>query len=420
MRTMSTFIDRSKSVISPVIGHYNSVEVVSGNGCFLTGTNGKQYLDFSSGIGVCNTGHCHPKVVEAISTQAKTLIHSCFAVAYYEPNILLAEKLAERFGPSFSSVFFAQSGSEAIEASIKLAKYVSQKSKIVAFKGGFHGRTLGALSLTTSKMKYRKGYDGLLFDVDFLDYPYIYRYGHDVEFYINQLNTYFNATDDVAAVIIEPILGEGGYYPAPFEFLHHLKSICRDKNILLIFDEIQSGMGRCGHWGAFQHYRVQPDIIALAKGIGSGMPLSACLSSPEIMSKWTTGAHGGTYGGNPVTCAAGCATIDILDGVMDRITGLGQMAQNALVNALSSHPNVGDIRGLGLMIGIELVKDKESKEPYPELVRHILQDCVDRDLILVSCGVEDNVIRIVPPLIIDDTTLLNGLGRLVEALNAIN
>jgi 4-aminobutyrate aminotransferase len=385
----------------------------------LNGVNGERYLDFSSGIGVVNTGHCHPKVVKAIQDQAAKLIHSCFAVAYYEPNIALAEMLAERFGPSLSSVFFAQSGSEAMEAAIKLAKYVTQKNKIVAFKGGFHGRTLGALSLTTSKMKYRKGYDDLLFNVDFLDYPYLYRSGHEQEWYIDQLTNFFNVADDVAAVVIEPVLGEGGYVPAPFDFLHTLKTICREKDILLIFDEIQSGMGRVGHWGAFQHYRVQPDIITLAKGIGSGMPLSACLSSPEIMSKWTTGAHGGTYGGNPVTCSAGIATVQVIDEVMGNVTPLGQTAINFLSETLANHPNVGEIRGLGLMIGIELVKDKDSREPYPELLSKVIAKCVELNLIVVSCGIEDNVIRLVPPLIIDEPTLFEGLERFVEGLNAV-
>lgn len=417
-----SFLERANQALSSVSSHYTQLEIVRGEGCYLYDAQGRGYLDFSSGVGVVSTGHCHPKVVKAIQDQAATLIHACIGVVYYDPPIRLAEKLGQILGPGLDSVFFVQSGSEAIESAIKLAKYITKKHKIVAFKGGFHGRTLGALSLTTSKEKYRDGYAPLLEGVQFFPYPYCYRcpWGKDSAscevFCKEELTAYFDQLDNqVAAVIIEPILGEGGYTSAPEAFLKHLHALCKEKGILLIFDEIQTGFGKTGHWFAFQKLGIVPDIIALAKGIGSGLPLGACVASKTLMSQWTPGAHGGTYGGNPVTCAAGVATLEVLESHLENISTLGKKAFSFLQDQLRQSPAVGDLRAEGLMIGIEFIKP-HTKEPNPEFMKQVMGHCLEKGLIVISCGLHDNVIRLVPPLVIDEDTLIKGLTILTEVI----
>ncbi len=385
-KMVNTFVARV-GVLSPVLSHFTSLDIAYGKGCYLYDSAGRSYLDFASGLGVASTGHCHPTVVRAIQKQAETLIHACAGVVYYEPNVALAEKLVSKMG--LDSVFFTQSGTEAVEAALKLAMYISKKKKLLHFRGGFHGRTLGALSVTTSKEKYREGY-ALLSETMCLPYPCDFR-GVDLE--------------GVAAAIVEPVLGEGGYIPAPASFLKDLRRVCDENGILLIFDEVQSGMGRTGYWAAFQHYGVTPDILCLAKGIASGMPLGACMAGRSLMERWTPGAHGGTYGGNPVTCAAGLATIDVLEDVLPRVRALGQRALSYIKERVSE-----DVRGLGFMIGIEL----ESAER----VKAVREACLDRGLLVISCGVKDNVIRLIPPLVIDEADLMKGVEILISALHA--
>lgn len=418
-----SLLERAKRVISPVLGHYSDLEVQYGHGCYLVDFQNREYLDFACGIAVTSTGHCHPDVVAGIQAQAGKLLHASIGIAYYEPYVALAEKLGALLGDPLTSVFFCQSGSEAIEAAIKLAKYTSHKHGLVAFKGGFHGRTLGSLSITTSKMKYRDGYEPLLPYVDLTPYPYCFRcpYGktqascelHCLSAFESQIAS---KSDSIAAVVIEPVLGEGGYVPAPPGFLAGLKTICQKHNILLIFDEIQTGFGRTGEWFCFQKEGVIPDIIVLAKGIASGMPLGACVASPELMSKWTTGAHGSTYGGNPVSCAAGLATLQVLESYVPQITELSKKGSAFLRTALADSSVVGDIRVSGLMFGIEFVKDRESNIPNPEFIKPLIKTCLDRQLITIACGVHDNVIRLIPPLIISETELIKGLQLFTEAI----
>jgi 4-aminobutyrate aminotransferase len=415
---------RGKAVLSNVLGRYFQLEIVKGKGSYLFDINNRKYLDFASGIAVVSTGHCHPEVVKAINKQVKTLIHACIGIGFYNPPIELAEKIIKLTANQLNSVFFSQSGSEAIETALKLAKYVTKKPALVAFKGAFHGRSIGALSLTTSKEKYRNGYNPLLEHIHYFPYPNCYRCpwqkerttcqtkcGHEIE-------KYLAGKKDIAAIIIEPIKGEGGYIPAPKAFLNILRQICNKNNILLIFDEVQTGFGRTGQWFAYQHYGIVPDIMALAKGIASGMPLGACLAKKEIMDQWTSGAHGGTYGSNPVTCAAGLATLKVLQKHLPQVSLLGQKAYALLKSKISQHKYVGDIRGQGLMIGIEFVKDKTSKEPHAQLVKKIMQDCLKEGLIVISCGMNDNVIRIIPPLTIKETELRKGLNILIKVINA--
>lgn len=423
---MSNLIERGNKVLSPVLGRFFSdLEVSHGKGMYLYGVDGKKYLDFAAGIAVASTGHCHKDVVDAIKKQAETLIHPCIGVAYYEPPIKLAEELNTILGSKNYYYFFNQSGSEAIEASIKLAKYVTNKPGIIAFKGGFHGRSLGALSLTTSKEKYREGYSPLLSETSVsFPYPRCYRCpwkqskdSCDFECIKDFKEFIEPKINKTAALLIEPVLGEGGYHEAPKEFIQALRKICDETGILLILDEVQTGVGRTGKWFAFNHYAIEPDILAIAKGIGSGMPLGACIAKKEVMAEWKPGAHGGTYGGNPVTCAAGIATLEVLKKHIDMVPDLGNYAIQLLTKKLGNTPYIGDIRGKGLMLAIEFVKDKETKEPNPEKMISVMNNCLKKGLIVISCGIEDNVIRIIPPLTITKEELKLGLDILLDVIN---
>jgi 4-aminobutyrate aminotransferase len=417
--------ERSTSSLAKVLGRYHHIEFVKGEGNELIDSNGKRYIDMSSGLAVCSTGHCHPKVSEAIATQAHTLIHPCIGNGHYEPPVQLAETINALLSDKTDySAFFSQSGSDANEAAIKLARYVTKRPNIVAFKGGFHGRTLGALSLTTSKMKYREGYEPLLPNIDFFDYPYTYRcpWGESspeasTEAAIKALESSPLFNDNVAAVIIEPALGEAGYVPAPKAFLEALRKRCDEFGIILIFDEVQTGFARTGKWFGFQHANVEPDIITLAKGIASGMPLGACFAKTEIMDKWPPGAHGGTFGANPVSCAAANATIDVLKEHINDVAPLSKEAFALLKNELKDHQHVGDIRGYGYFIGIEWVKDKTTKEPYPEIIGKLLNASREAGILIISCGLHDNVIRLIPPITMDKDTLLSTLKRLCTIFN---
>ena len=420
-----TLQKRSSDALAKVLGRYHQIEFSKGEGNTLTDIHGKTYTDLSSGLAVCSTGHCHPKVVAAICEQAQTLIHPCIGNGHYQAPVQLAETINHLLSKTTDySAFFGQSGSDANEAAIKLATYTSKRSKIVAFKGGFHGRTLGALSLTTSKMKYREGYESLLSDVDFFDYPYTYRCPWEqstpeasAQAAIAALESSPLFNDQVAAVIIEPALGEAGYSPAPIAFLEALRKVCDKHGILLIFDEVQTGFGRTGKWFAFQHTSIEPDIITLAKGIASGMPLSACFVKKEIMDKWLPGAHGGTFGANPVSCAAANATLQVISEHIDSIPEISKKAFTLLRTELNDHPQVGDIRGYGYFIGIEFVKDKVSKKPYPEIISSLLNEAREQGVLIISCGLHDNVIRLIPPLSMDEATLLSSFKTVTDIIN---
>ena len=406
-----TIAQRGDAVLSGVQTHATRLNVVRGEGPYLVTDEGRKILDFAGGIAVASTGHCHPNVVAAIQAQSAKLIHACSGVVYYEPHIALAEKLRVCLGWDDAQFFFGQSGSEAVEGALKLAKYVSKKSRILSFKGGFHGRTLGAASITASK---QDGYHPLLPNVDFIDYPYAH-HGQLTDRIIDELTAYFaEKNDDLAAVIIEPVLGEGGYVPAPKSVLVALRKLCDQYGVYLIFDEIQSGMGRTGNWFAFHGYGVEPDIVTIAKGVASGMPLGAVAAREALMSKWTTGAHGGTYSGNPVCAAAANATVDVIAEVLPGISALSQKAYAFLKARLANVPKVGDIRVAGLMIGVEFGTDDAAS------LKQVLATCLDQDLLLVSCGVNGNVVRIMPPLVIDEATLMAGLTTFCDAIDALN
>ncbi len=420
---MSILKDKAKKYISPVLGkYYADFEVSKGDGIYLYDNDGHRFIDFTSGIGVTNTGHCHPRVVKAISNQAANLIHICAGIAHYEPHIKLAERLVKLLPFKDASVVFSQSGSEAVEASLKLAKYVSKKKKIIAYSHAFHGRTLGALSVT-AKEKYKAGYENwLIKDVIRLEYPYhFHNQNKDYRTYVFECIEQFKKTiledNDIAAVIIEPFLGEGGYLPAPVEFIKELRAFTEEQGVLLIFDEVQSGFGRTGTMFAMEHYDVVPDIVALAKGIASGMPLGACVAKKELMDQWTTAAHGGTYIGNPISCAAGLATIDIIEEeeLLENSYNVGKQIMSLLNEAKNTLPVIGDVRGAGLMIGVELI-DPVTNKPNPELVKNIRYAALSKGLLVISCGDQDQVLRLIPPLIITSEQAKQAIDILIESI----
>jgi predicted acetylornithine/succinylornithine family transaminase len=379
---MKNLYKRAKKVSSPVLGRYfPGFEIKSAKGCYLIGGNGKKYLDFSSGIAVAATGHAHPKVVAAAQKQTAKLIHICIGVAEYEPYVVLAEKLSKIMPFSNGQFFFCQSGSEAVEAAIKLAKYSTKKPGLIALRGAFHGRTMGALSLTTSKMKYRHGYEPLL--------PKVYIARPDLKAVKKLLQT-----KQIAAVIIEPIMGEGGYIQLPKALVKGIRRLCTKYKALLIVDEIQSGIGRTGKWFAIDHYGVKPDIVTMAKGLASGFPLAGIGAPAKIMTKWSPGSHGGTYGGNPVCCAASIATIDVIKSnkLLNNATRMGNYLMQALNKLQLKYPAIKDVRGLGLMIGVDF-KDAA-------IVSKIMNYCLKNGLVLISTGGGGTVIRFVPPLIV--------------------
>jgi 4-aminobutyrate aminotransferase len=433
-----TLVERANEVLSPALTHVTTLEIVKGKGIYLYDKDGREYIDFATGIAVTNVGHCHPKVIAAIERQAKSLIHACAGIVYYEQNVAFAEKLAEIAPSGLGMTFFTQSGTESVEAAIKLAKYVSKNQALIAFQGSFHGRTLGALSVTFSNPKYRQGYEPLIPGVYSAPYPYCYRCEKktrhpkpkftdedfpsadccgldclkDVKAVIAKVKG-----SGIAAVIIEPIQGEGGYIVPPKEFIRGLRSLCDDNKIFLIFDEVQTGFGRTGKMFAAEHYGLSPDIMTVAKGIASGLPLGACIAKPEIMKQWSPGAHGSTMSGNPVTCSAGLATIEVLttEKLIDNSAKMGRYMKQQLKAIAEGNKIVGDVRGTGLMIGVEFV-NPQNKEPDGDIVKKIQALCLKDGLILLACGSKGQVIRLVPALSINKEQIDRALGILKGAI----
>jgi 4-aminobutyrate aminotransferase len=403
-----------------------------GQGALVEDVDGNIFLDFAAGIAVVATGHCHPEVVAAIQKQATELIHMSGTDFYYPGLAELAERLAAIApGEEAKRVYFGNSGAEAVEAAIKLAKYHTKRDKLVAFHGAFHGRTMGALSLTASRALQRKGFGTLLSGVFHTPFPDTYRgtYGVRPECASEDCLNYLEKElfrrrvdpEEVAAIFIEPIQGEGGYLPAPEEFLQGLERICRKYGILLVADEVQSGMGRTGKWWAVDHAGVEPDIICTAKGIASGMPLGAIIARASVMS-WTPGAHASTFGGNPVCIAASLATLDLLERKYIANTArMGEFIFSQTADWRERHKIVGDIRGKGLMIGIEIVRDQRTKEKAPDLRNRIVQLAFQQGLLVLGCG--DTTVRLCPPLVIDeeqaDFALRTLEACITEAENSI-
>jgi 4-aminobutyrate aminotransferase len=396
-----------------------------GEGMMVEDVDGNVFLDFSAGIAVVSTGHCHPDVVRAIQRQAATLIHMSGTDFYYPLLAQLAEKLAQIApGNSPKRVYFGNSGTEAMEAAMKLARYHTRRHRFVAFLNSFHGRTFGALSLTASKAVQRNGFGPLLPGVSHVPYPNPYRcvFGHgagechcDSVNYIEKLFKTAVPPEEVAAIVVEPIQGEGGYVIPPRNFLARLRELADKHGILLIFDEVQCGMGRTGKMWACNHFDVAPDILVTAKGIASGLPLGVTIARADVMN-WRPGAHASTFGGNPVACAAAMETIRLLEEkYIANAAKMGEYILGRIANWREKHPIVGDIRGLGLMVGIELVKNQQTREPNPEARKKIIQRAFEQGVLVLGCG--ESTVRFMPPLVVEEDQIDFALGVLDRCIS---
>jgi len=415
--------------LTPVLGRYFERSWSHGEGHRLYDTDGRAYLDFANGIAVTALGHAHPRVTAAIHAQVDKLIGPINAIGFTAPISELAEALAATFPAPLDSVMFLNSGSEAIDGALKLARRVTGRPGIIAFRGGFHGRTFGATSVTTSNLNYRTGYEPLLPGVYFAPYPTPHpEFGSDEEAasaaalaILNLLLTTVVAPSTVGAILIEPVLGEGGYIPAPASFLRALRDIADEHGILLIADEVQSGYGRTGAMWAFEHAGIVPDVVCVAKAIANGLPLSAIVSSRELQKRWGRGAHGSTYGGNPVACAAGLAVLatiadeDLIANARSRgaelMTGLGKIA--------AEDDRIGDIRGLGLMIGVEFTRDRATGEPDGVLPDRLMAATADAGLLVLTCGRQHEVVRWIPPLDVTAAEIAEAVEIFGESLAGI-
>jgi 4-aminobutyrate aminotransferase len=401
-------VARDLKFISPSYPRDYPFVMDHGRGTEVWDVDGNRYLDFAAGIAVCSTGHSHPDVVRAIQEQAEKFIHIS-SDYYHDKWVNLGEKLDE-IAPFKEDAlcFMTNSGAEAVEASIKLARYHTGRPRFIGFHGGFHGRTMGALSFTSSKAVQRRGFNQTMPGVTLVPYPNEYRprlqfdasqedYGHACINYLeNVIFTYEVPADEVAAILVEPIQGEGGYVVPPPSFFPRLRGLCDKHGILLIVDEVQSGMGRTGKWWGIQHWGVEPDMVCSAKGIASGMPLGALIARKSVMT-WPTGAHGNTYGGNPLSCAAALETIRLLEACfIENAHDVGRYALDILEEMQIRHPSIGDVRGKGLMIGVEFVKDKATKERGVDLRDHTVHAAFEHGLLLLGCG--RNTVRFMPPL----------------------
>jgi 4-aminobutyrate aminotransferase len=413
------WLDRDAAALAGVLPRYYDVVVDRGEGSWLFDVDGRRYLDLGAGIAVNSTGHCHPHVVEAIVSQARSLLHTS-VVVHHPRNV----ELAERIGAlcpfiDHPQVFFCNSGAEAVDGSIKLARRVTGRPGILGFRRAFHGRTLAATTLTTAKGRYREGYEPLLPSV--YHAPYCLPHEHAtpeaaVEAALaglDELLALQAPPSTLAAMIVEPVLGEGGYVPPPLGWLEGLRARCDEHGILLVFDEVQCGAGRTGQPFAASAYGVAPDVLLFAKGIASGMPLGGIVASEALMARWPTGAHGSTFGGNPVACAAALATLDVFDreGVYARVRSLGEATLDRLRAEIGGLPPVRDIRGVGLMIGIELA-DAATADA-------VCARCLDQGVIVLSCGPGGNVLRLAPALTIPEADLTTGLDTLTSTLTTL-
>lgn len=424
---MQTKTIHSTQLLAPVWTHLTHLQPVRGEGIYLYDEAGIRYTDFTSGIGVINTGHCHPRVVKAIQEQASQLLFGQMNCVIPPTTVQLAEKLMAVTPPSIDRFFFANSGAEATEAGVKLAKAATGRQHIIVFQGSFHGRTHLAMAMTTSKTVYRYKYQPLPSGIFVAPFPYCYFYGWDeqttTDFCLKQLDLVLHgqtAPEETAAIIIEPILGEGGYVPAPASFIRVLREICDRHGILLILDEVQSGFGRTGKFFCYEQAEVRPDIIVMAKGLGSGLPISGIAASAALMDRWTPGTHGGTYGGgSAIASAAACATIDVLqeEGLVENAALRGQQLMAGLRQLQVRHPVIGDVRGKGLMVAVEFTH--LDGRPAPQVAAQVLQHCLKQRLLLLACGTYKNVLRWIPPLVVSEEQVEEALGGFGAALRSL-
>ena len=415
------FVSQSYTRAYPVV-------IDHANGAYLWDVDGNCFIDFHSGIGVCSTGNCHPKVVEAVKKQAEKSLHIASADFYHEPVGKLAEKLSQIApGKDAKRTFFSNSGTEAVEAAFKLARYNKRKPRTIAFIGAFHGRTMGSLSLTCSKLNQRRYFAPMVPEVTHVPYAYCYRCPFNltypkcdiacVKFIDEEILQKVAPADEVAAIFVEPIQGEGGYIVPPPEYLPRLKALAQKYGILFIADEVQSGMGKTGKMFAMNHWNVTADVVVVAKALASGLPLGACIASKELMS-WEPGSHSTTFGGNPIACAAALVTIELLEnGLMKNAAKMGDYIMKHLKRMMNQYETIGDVRGKGLMIGIEFVKNRKTKERAPELSNEIANECFRNGLMLLTCG--KNAVRFIPPLIISQDTVDQALEIFEKAVKKV-
>ncbi len=421
---MTDLTTRHNKVIAPVIAFDTDIHAESAEGIWITDVDGNRWADFACGTAVTNLGHNHPAVVAAAHTQLDKFMHSG-CIVRYEPIVSAAERLRAITPPSIEKFAFANSGAEAVEAAVKLARYTSGRQGVVVFRGGFHGRTMGSVAYTTSNAKYRDGYHPVLGAVFVAPFPHSYRWGMTEEeataHSLEELRLLFKhvvAPKNIACFLIEPVQGEGGYYPAPPAFLSALRDLADAHGILVIYDEVQTGFGRTAEWFAGDHFDAKPDIIAMGKGIANGLPLSAYGAPAEMMDAWPVGSHGTTFGGNPVATAAAVAVIDTMEDLLPHARDLSKAAFEGFESLAERHPTIGDVRGLGLMIGVELVSDPDLRTPDPEAFKAVQSHAFERELIVIDCGPDANVLRFIPALVTTRDELDWAIGLVDEGLTA--
>jgi len=413
--------------LSPLLNQSTDVLAVRGEGSRLFDAEGRAYLDFTSGIGVTSTGHCHPKIVEAVRRQAGQLIHGQVTTVMHPRLLELTERLGAHLPDGIDSLFFANAGTEAVEAAVRLARQATSRTNLIVFQGSFHGRTTAALAMTTSKTAYRAGLQPLMSGVFVAPFPTQYRYGWSEDettaFCLREFDHLLatqTSPQETAGVFIEPVLGEGGYVPVTAGFLEGIAERCRRHGIVFAADEVQTGFGRTGRFWAYEHGEAVPDIIIMAKGIASGFPLSAIAASTELMSKGWPGSQGGTYGGNAVAAAAAIATLDVIEeeGLVARAASLGAVLTGMLNEVADEYPDrIGDVRGPGLMIATEFID--ANGQPDGATAKAVLKAAEHEGLLLLACGAYGNVIRWIPPLVVTEAELAEGVGMFRRAVKQV-
>ena len=432
MSTSTELLDRRQKSIPQGPFNITPAFIKEAKGATMTDLDGRELVDFAGGIGVNNVGHSHPKVVQAVKDQADKFLHTCWHVGMYDSYVELAEKLNHLAPGSFEKqTMFANSGAEAVENAVKAVRYASNRSAIITFENAFHGRTLLTMTMTSKLKPYKFNFGPFAPEVYRMPYAYCYRCPFNLKYpqcgvacadYLEEFFKNYVAAESTAAVVAEPIQGEGGFITPPPEYFPKLQAICRKYGIALVMDEVQSGAGRTGKFLATEHWDgVEPDVITMAKSLAGGMPLSAITGRADIMSKPHVGGLGGTYAGNPLSCKAALAVLDVLysDGLLQQGAELGDKVRSRLDQMQSKYEVIGEVRGKGAMLGIELVKDRETKEPATDEAKKLTQVCYDKGLVILSCGKYGNVIRTLMPLVITDDQLERGLQILEEGLAEI-
>ena len=418
----------SKTLAPSITEDWPLLPVVRAEGVYLYTADGRRYMDFTSGIAVTNLGHGHPRVLAAAREQMAKFSHSAVGVTLHEPLLRLTEALPKVMPPGMNMFFFGNSGTEAVEGALKLARYVTGRPGIIAFEGSFHGRTYGAASVTSVKSKYRNQYEPFVPSVYFAPYAYPYRcpLGEDDDTVVawstaglQKVFDHFIPPTKVAAILVEPVQGEGGYVVPPVEFLRSLRRICDEHGILLIFDEIQTGFGRTGEMFAAQVFNVRPDIMAIAKGIANGFPLSATVASRELMSQWLPGSHGTTFGGNPIACAAALATLDVIceENLLENCRKMGARLLEGFRALQDKYSIIGNVRGLGLMVAMEFIVPSQGKTANPEAATAVLENSLKRGLVGYMAGLHGQVFRLMPPLNVTETQVEEAMTILEDSLS---